>query len=78
LVEMKVKRVLILIALAFLVGACVTILIQDRMISRRQSEMESCQAYSMERYLEEEFIPKRLEEKNTDELSEVGSVLWGK
>lgn len=75
--EVKVKRVLILAAVLFLAGACVTILIQGRRIARGRSEMKSGQAYSMERYLEEEFIPRSLEEKTADELSEMGGVLWG-
>jgi len=77
LIEMKTKRAVVLIVLALLVGTCVTILIQNRMMARKQSKMESGQAYSVERYLEEEFIPTALGEKTTDELSEMGSVLWG-
>lgn len=77
MIEMKMKRVLTLVVLALLVGMCVTILIQNRMIARSRTEMKSGQAYSVERYLEEEFIPTRLEEKTADELSEAGSVLWG-
>ena len=77
MIETKTKWVLALVAFAFLVGACVTILIRDRMNARRRTEMECGQAYSVERYLEEEFIPKRLEKKTTNELSEMGSVLWG-
>jgi len=77
LIEMKTKRAVFLIVLALLVGTCVTILIQNRMMARKQSKMESGQAYSVERYLEEELIPTALGERTTDELSEMGSVLWG-
>jgi hypothetical protein len=76
-IEVTTKRVLILAAVLILVGACVTILIQGRIIARSRSEMKSGQAYSMGRYLEGEFIPQSLEEKTTDELSEMGGVLWG-
>ena len=77
MIEMKTKRAVVLIVLALLVGTCVTILIQNRMMARKQSKMESGQAYSVERYLEEELIPTALGERTTDELSEMGSVLWG-
>ena len=77
MIETKMKRAVILIVLALMVGIFVTILIQNRMMVRKRSEMESGQAYSMERYLEEEFIPTALGEKTKDELSKMGSVLWG-
>ena len=76
--EKKMGRVFCLVVLALLIGACVTILVQGRVIARKKSGMESGQAYSMERFLEEEFIPGRLEKETTDELSKTGSVLWGK
>jgi hypothetical protein len=59
-----------------LIAAVVTI--QARRISRLKSQNEVLENEKVQFSIEHDYIPQKLDKLTTDELSEMGGVIWEK
>ncbi|MBN1882812.1 MAG: hypothetical protein JW885_11605 [Deltaproteobacteria bacterium] len=74
---MRFRHWVMFVEVLVVIAMVVTIAIQVHNISRLQSKIENNQAFSLQGYLEEEYVPEQLEALTVDDLSRMGGVVWG-
>lgn len=74
---MKLKHYLMLMGFLAVGTLAMMNILKDRKISRLESEIEASHALSLQTQIETQYVPAQLDALTSDELSEMGGVMWG-
>ena len=73
----RIRRYIFFLLIGIILALAIYAFIQRQRINRIEHEMIMEQFSTYQEYVSEEYLPDLLNEKTTDELTDMGGVLWG-